>query len=319
MEDPRSRRARREARHRRAVDAARPRGGVIGRAQLFELGVERWELDAELRSGRWLSLGKQTVRITDGDRRLASWWRAVLEVSPAAVLDGVSAMQAAGLRGIESEHVHVAVPKSARPRRCRGVVVHETRRFELSSVVDDAGIPRMRPETGAVHAALWARSDREAALFVIAGAQQRLFTAQQYAEEVVKVRRDARRRLLRQLHADIAGGIEALGERDFARLCAQRTFPVPTRQLRRQTESGSWRYDVVWEEYTTTVELNGSHHLAPEQAMKDALKENAMRLAGHVVVRIPNLALRVDPAPFLDQIDEALRRGGWAGPGRLSA
>lgn len=256
--------------------------------------------------------------ITDGDPRLASWWRAILEVSPAAVLDGVSAMHAAGLRGIESDEVHVAVPKSARPRRCRGVVVHETRRYELSSVIAD-GIPRMRPATGAVHAALWARSEREATLFVIVGAQQRLFTPQEYADEVVKIRRDRRRRLLRQLHADIAGGIEALGERDFAKLCAQRDFPEPTRQLRIRTPSGSWRYDVVWEQYRTTVELNGSHHLAPEQAMKDALKENAMRLVGHVVVRIPNLALRVDPEPFLDQIDAALNRGGWPGPARLAA
>lgn len=245
------------------------------------------------------------------DRDTAQRWRALFEVSPTAVLDGVTALQVAGLRGVSTDEIHVAVPKSARPRRCRGVVVHETRRYERSSVID-TGIPRMQPATAAVHAALWARSDRQAAYFVLASALQGLFTSEQLGEEVVKVLRHRRRNELRALHADVVGGIEALGEREFARLCAKRGFPSPTRQLRRRTKAGEVRFDTVWESFGLTVEINGAqHNLDPEVWVKDALKQNMMSLEGHVVLRIPNLALRLDPDPFLDQVEAALVRGGW--------
>ncbi len=303
---------RRQARRRRIAAAAEPQAGVLSLTQLYGMGVERWDLRAEVRAGRWRRWGKQTVRVADGDPAVAVLWRALFEVSPLAVLDGITALQVAGLKTITADAIHVAVPKSSRPRRCRGVVVHETRRYEASSVVGD-GIPRMQPATAAVHAALWARTSRQAALFVLASAQQRLFTLEEFGVEVEKIRRDRRRGLIRQLYAELAGGIEALGERDFARLCRRRGLPPPTRQLRRQTPSGTWVYDTVWEQYGVTAEINGSQHLEPEQMLRDALKQNERRLDGHVVIEIPNVALRVDPEPYFDQLEAALRRGGWRG------
>ncbi len=276
------------------------------------MGIERYEVRAELRAGRWRKGGRQTIRVAHGNQQLATWWIALLEVGGGAVLDGVSALVAAGMSIMKEHQLDVAVQKSANPCKVRGVVVHETRRFERTSVITD-GLPRMRPATAAVHAVLWARTEREAAAIVLTAAQQGLFTLQDFAHEAAKVRRDKRTALLRSLVDDIGGGVEALGEREFARLCRQRGFPKPTRQLRRKTPSGSWRYDTVWQEYKTTAEINGAHHQRLEQAMKDALKENVMRLDGQVVVCIPNLALRLDPAPFIDQVEAALRRGGWSG------
>ncbi|MGQ0632224.1 MAG: DUF559 domain-containing protein [Sporichthyaceae bacterium] len=309
---------RRIVRRRRIEALAASQGGVLSRRQLYGFGLVRGEVRAEIRAGRWRRFGRHTIRVAVGDERTALLWRAIFEVGPPAALDGVTALVAAGLRGVNEDAIHVAVPKSARPRRCPGVVVHETRRYEHSSVVDE-GIACMRPATAAVHAALWARTDREAVLFVIAGAQQRLFSPEEFGEEVAKIRRDRRRRLLRSLYGDIAGGIEAIGERDFAALCAQRGFPEPTRQVRRRAVSGIWIYDTVWETFGVTVEINGVQHLDPERAMKDALKQNAATLDGYIVLQVPNLALRVDPEPFLDQVASALRRGGWAGPLAASA
>ena len=177
----------------RAVAEAKKTGGVLSRRQLLDLGISRWEIRAELNAGRWRSLGRQTVWICEGDQQLAAWWRALHEVGALSVLDGVSALVAAGMRTVSEDAVHVAVPKSARPRRCPGAIVHETRRYEAQSVVAGSRIPRMKPAAAAVHAALWARSDRQAALYVLAAAQQRLFTAPEFADEVVKIRRDRRR------------------------------------------------------------------------------------------------------------------------------
>jgi len=305
----------RRERRRRAQWAAAKSAGILSRRELLALGITRWEIKAEHRAGRWRILGRQTVRVGEGDLREANWWRAVHEVGRPAAIDGVSALIAAGLRGVDEDRVHVAVPKSANPRKCRGVRVHETRRYEASSVVEGSGVPRMRPATAAVHAALWARTDREATFLVIAASQQRLFSPQEFAEEAAKVRRDRRRKLLRALYDQIAGGIEAMGEHDFARLCAQRRFPPESRQTVRRTASGNLVYDTEWDDFDVEVEIDGIHHLDVTQWMGDALKQNVVSLEGRVVIRIPSIALRLNPDPFMDQVEAALRRGGWAGPG----
>jgi hypothetical protein len=285
-------------------------GGLLSRKQLYAMGVTRWEVEAERRAGMWSRLGRQTISVAPGDAQLRDWWRALLEVSPSAVLDGVSALLASGLRHVTQDAVHVAVPKSAKPRQCKGAEVHETRRFEQTAVLRE-GIPRMRPATAAVHAALWARTDRQAALYVIAAAQQRLFTAEELADEVGKVRRHARRSLLRSLHLDVVGGVEAMGERDFARLCAERGFPRPSRQVMRRTPTGRVFFDTSWDEFGLTVEVDGVHHLELEVWFAS--------MAGHTVLRVPSVALRLDPGPFMDQVEAVLRRGGWRGRRKRSA
>jgi very-short-patch-repair endonuclease len=118
---------------------------------------------------------------------------------------------------------------------------------------------------------------------------------------------------LRALVADLLGGIESIGELDFAKLCAERGLPTPTRQVKRRTPSGGIRLDVVWEDFSVTVEIDGIHHLQPALWIADALKQNEVSMCGHVVLRITALALRLDQAPFLRQLEEALRRGGWDG------
>lgn len=308
---------RRRARRQRAITAARATGGVLQRGDLLRLGIDRWEIAGEIRAERWHRDGRQTIRVCDGDPQLARWYRAIWEVGGPAVLDGVSALVASGLRKFDELAVHVAVPKSANPRKCRGVIVHETRRFEAECVAV-GGVPRMRPATAAVHAVLWAVTDRQAATIALMAGQQRLFTVAEFAEEVEKIRWDRRRRLLRTVLAELGGGIEAIGERDFARLCRRRGLPEPDRQVPRQGPSGRWFYDNRWLEYKVTAEIDGAQHTEPAAWMGDALKQNAASMDGHVVLRIPNVALWIDPEPFLDQLEEALRRGGWQG-GRRSA
>jgi very-short-patch-repair endonuclease len=65
------------------------------------------------------------------------------------------------------------------------------------------------------------------------------------------------------------------------------------------------------------VEIDGIQHQDAVAVVGDALKQNAAALEGGVVLRIPLLALRSDPAPFLDQLEVALRRGGRPGPNPL--
>lgn len=245
----------------------------------------------------------------------SAWRCALFEVGPSAVLDGVTALQAAGLRTITEELIHVAVPKSVTPHRSRGVRVHETRRYRQQDVLR-GDIPRMHPATAAVHAALWARSNSEAALFVIASVQQRLVSVAELAEAVELVRRHPRRMLLRGLLRDVGEGVHSMGEREFARLCRRRGLPPPDRQVLRRGPNGRLYFDVCWERYRVIVEIDGIQHLDAAQMVGDALKSNVAVLSGATVLRIPNFALRADPEPFLDQLEAALRAGGWNQPMR---
>lgn len=300
-----------ERRRRRAAvaDLGRTQGNMLGRRQLYALGCTRSDVRAEIQARRWFKRGKQCVQVGEPDET-SQWWRALIEVGPAAVLDGVSALLVAGLRTLTADRIHVAVPQGAWFRRCRGVHVHETRRYREQDVIR-AGVPRMKPGIAAVHAALWAPSDKAAALFIVAPFQQRLMSAADLTEAVDQVKRNRRRTLLRGLLHDVCEGVESLGEREFAAACRRRGFPRPTRQVARRLPGGRVVYDTVWEDYGLVVEIDGAQHLDVAIAASDTLKQNAAALDGKVVLRIPNFAFRADPEPFLDQMEAVFRARGW--------
>ncbi len=297
-------------RRRQLLVLAGSQAGVVHRRQLYELGVTRSEVRAQLQAGRWTSLGPQTLQLTGADQAASEAWRAVLEVGPAAVLGGVSALHAAGLRGVTSDVIHIAAPKSSRPRRARGVLVHETRRMWPECLTYD-GLPRMHPAPAAVFAALWARSDRQGALYIVAAVQQQLTSGDQLREAVDHIRRHPRRRLLQALVVDVTDGAHSLGELDFARLCRRRGLPEPTRQQVVRLPSGRVYLDVCWDEYRLVVEIDGIQHREAAALIPDALRQNAVTLGGRRVLRIPVIALRTDPDTFIDQVEDALRAAGW--------
>lgn len=292
--------------------AAGAQGGVLSREQLYALGVTPSQVRAELDAGRWQRAGKQCVQVSEPGPT-SHWWRALFEVGPSAVLDGITALHAAGLKTIASDVVHVAVPKSVEPRKYPGVRVHETRRYREEDIIR-AGIPRTRPATAAVHAALWARTDREAELLIVAPVQQRIVAVPDLAEAIALIERDKRRALLHGLLSDVSEGIQAMGELDFARGCRRRGFPKPDHQEMRRLPTGRVYYDTVWRRYGVKVEVHGIQHLDVAAAAWDALKENAASLDGFVVIKIPNHAFRTNPEPFLDQTEAALLGGGWQRP-----
>ena len=291
--------------------------GVASHIDLRRAGLTRKQIDAELAAGRYLRLGRGSYLVDCSAPDLARAqlqlrWQAVIDVCPRATLDGLSALQHAGLRTVVGDGlVHVSAPKSSRPVRVGGVVVHETRRWQPSDVLADGGLPRVRPEVAAVRAALWARSDREAALFLVSPAQQRLTTAAGMLEVAQTVRRHRRRRLVLAVLADVAGGVQALGELDFARLCRAHGLPEPDRQVVREGPGGRVYLDVRWAEYQLVVEIDGVQHLQLDLWLADSLRQNAISLGDVVVLRIPNLGLRLQPEQFMAQVGEALRSRGW--------
>ena len=151
---------------------AAEQGGVLSRPQLYGVGITRWEIRGQVRGRRWQAIGDQVVQLDNGVLSAAGErWAAVFQGGPRACLDGGSALVAAGLERYELDRIRVSVPRGARIRRNRRFDIRQTRRWAADDIVR-VGIPRTRPATAAVRAALWARTDREASYVLLLVVQQ---------------------------------------------------------------------------------------------------------------------------------------------------
>ncbi len=168
-----------DARQRRVVaeHLVRECAGVVSRDRLAEMGLTHVDVRTELRAGRWRQHGRQMVALHNGDLDTeARRWRAVWEVgSRGAAIDGVSALQAAGLTGYTEDEVHVSVSHTARVGAPDGVRVHKVIR-RLPGELRTAGLARTRPPVATLRAAYWAASDRQVALILLMAVRQRLVT-----------------------------------------------------------------------------------------------------------------------------------------------
>lgn len=295
------------------VDAlAREQSGVLSRRQLYALGVTRGQVRANVRARRWRRVGSQSISLTTGPlTRAAQEWAAVFEAGPRAFLDGSSALIAAGLRGFSEDSIRVSVPRGARVRRARGLDIRQTRRWQADDVAG-TGVPRSRPAVAAVRGALWARSDKQAALIITMAVQQGLVDPASLGLELLRIKRDRRRALLHTVVLDLLEGVRSLGEADFRRMCRQHGLPDPSRQVVRRGRRGTYYLDALWEEWGVVVEIDGIQHVWAENVVHDALRQNDVMLAHGRVLRLPLLGLRLSPDDFFSQIRDALTRAGWA-------
>lgn len=305
----------RRLRRRKVERLADQQEGVVSRPQAYALGTTRWEVRANLVAGRWQRLGRQTLAVHTGEITDAALrWVAVLEGGPRAFLDGVSSLQAGGLKHFQTDTVRVSVPRGARIRRAKGVDIRQTRRWAADDLTPGPGVPRTRNDIAAIRAALWARSDKQAALILSIVVQQGLATAEELGVQMLRVRRDRRRPFIHALLLDLIGGVRSLGEREFALACRRRGIPEPSRQVVRRGRNGTYYLDVYWDEWHVVVEIDGIHHLWAQNVVGDALRQNDVTLQDAVVLRLPLLGFRIAEDEFFEQIERALMTAGWTPP-----
>ncbi len=290
---------------------ARTQGEVVSRRQVYGCGLTRWHVRGQVRAHRWRLLGDQAVCLHVGPTAPEGLrWAAVIQGGPRAYLDGVSALISAGLERFTEERIRVTVPRGARVRRNARFNIRQTRRWSPSDVVS-SGIPRARPAVAAVRGALWAVTDRQATLLLTMTVQQGRARPEEIGLELLRIRRDKRRRLLHAVVLDLVGGAESLGELDVLRLLRKRGLPPPDRQVLRRTGHRRFYLDLYWARWKLVVEVDGIHHLWAENVVPDALRQNHLSMAGETVLRLPLLGLRLSPDDFLDQIEAALTARGW--------
>lgn len=290
---------------------AERQAGVVSRRQIYAAGITRWEVRANVVARRWQTFGRQSIvtftgPLTDQSRD----WAAVFEAGPRGFLDGASSLRAGGLKAFDVERIRVSVPRGARVRRAKGIDIRQTRRWAADDLAPGSGVPRSRNEVAAVRAALWARSDKQAALVLTMAVQQGLVRPRQLGEEMLRVRRDRRRALLYSVVLDLLGGVRSLGELEVARECRRRGLPEPSRQVVRRGENGTYYLDLVWDDWGVVVEVDGIHHTWATNVVSDALRHNDVTLQNATVLRMPLLGYRVAADDFFAQVEHALVDAG---------
>jgi len=299
---PRPRRERRRA----AVEQASQFDGVLTQRRLHRLGFDHAAVAREVENDRWVRLGAHTVALHTGTVDTAALrWRAVWEVAEdVALVDGVTALHAAGLTGYTEDLLHVSVPRGAQCPSVDGVRIHRVTRRAGEAV--GAGLPRTRVEVAALRGAAWARSDRQAALVLCMVVQQRLTTGTRLLAALADVRNRGRRPFVRQVLRDVADGAQSLGELDFAEMCSRHGIPSPDRQLLRRTAMGRVYLDARWRDSRCVVEIDGAGHRVGLAVSDDNLRQNEVTLGDDRVLRIDLVGLRVHEVAFMQQVRRAL-------------
>ncbi len=236
------------------------------------------------------------------DTDFAPFWWAVWESGTGAVLDGASALVAAGLRNFTLDVIDISLPRGAAggaPLPGRSTSRRDLGRWSRGGAAS--------PPVATVRAAQLAATDRQAALLICMAAQQRIVAPGPLMAHWASVARSPRHTVIGHVIADVCDGAHSLGELDFARLCRDRGLPEPTRQAVRRGPGGRIYLDVAFA-CGLVVEIDGVHHSEGLAPVDDALRANAVTLQRGRVLRIPVLGLRLSPDAFLDQVAAGIRQ-----------
>lgn len=275
-----------------------------------------------LATGRWQRVCRGVLRAAAGGpfSREQQWWVAVLAAGGGAVLAGLAAAQAAGLRGAwRYEVVDVLVPHQRRAadllrRLPLGLPAVRVRRtHHLPNVDRQRGRPdRTTMARSLVDAAQWARTDEQAQEILAAGCQQRRATPAEIAAVLERMPRMRRRALVRETLRDVAGGAEALSEIDLVRLCRRHGLPAPETQERRRDADGRVRYlDAYWRRWRLHVEVDGAHHMDVRHWAADLRRQNRVWIEGDRILRFTAFDVCHRPAEVASQLRAALEAAGW--------
>ena len=245
-------------------------------------------------------------------------WRAVFEVGKGCLIDGVTSLGVAGLQGFSDARIHVSVHHLKTGKEVPGVVVHKViRRHEDESLTN--GLPRTRPTVAAIRGAHWAVSDRQAALILLMGGQQRLYRPSDLAATRALLQGRTRRKLIDDVIQAVVDGVQALGELDITGMCRRRGLPAPTHQIVRHGPRGRIYLDVGWEDIGLFLEIDGAGHRWGVAVSEDHLRANAISLERGTILRMDLVGLLLFGDEFMDQVcaAHALLSAGSVTPGSM--
>ncbi|KRA32421.1 MULTISPECIES: hypothetical protein [unclassified Nocardioides] len=275
--------------------------GLLTRAQLAELGVDRWAIRHRIDTERWVAHTPTVIGTTTGElSREQLMWLGVLHGGPGALVGDLTAAEVAGLRNWYRDDVTILVRADAGVGAGhQGIRFARTRRPLEEWRRPGTGLPRCRIEPAMLRFAAAQGSTRTAEGVLAATVQQRLSSPDLLLEWIDRLRplrgADRFRRALRE----IAGGAHSVAEIDVRRMCKQFGLALPIRQVRRRDSSGRVRFtDCQWrlaDGRILDLEVDGAFHMDVESWEDDLARQRALTSPNRVVVRCTARELRDEP------------------------
>jgi hypothetical protein len=146
---------------------------------------------------------------------------------------------------------------------------------------------------------------------VVSALQQRLVSPAGLTRCLQQLPKLHRRALIAEVVRDFTDGSHSLNELDFGALCRRFGVPPPHRQTRIYDEAGVLR--AIDARFRTAsgrrirVEIEGLHHMNPDQYFNDITRHNSLALADPATsLRITTWHLRHEPAPFMSDLRQAV-------------
>ena len=286
-------------------------GGVITRGQALAHGMTASAYRRRITSGRWQTVLPAVAVAHSGavgfEEKVQA---AVLYAGPGAAVAGDALLHLLGSRrdpdpGVVDVAVAAATQVSAyaffRPHRCSRLLelVHPVRRPV-----------QLRAAPGVLYAAAWAPTDRAAEWRVAAAVQRRLVTVPQLRQALGVLPRLPRRALIRRVLDDVQLGAHARSELDFLAFLRRNRLPRPDRLQLLVRANGKRYLDAWWERQRVAAEVDGAHHVEVGTWDQDAMRSNAVLLAGRhdrvLLLRVTTGNLRHRESELAHQFRAAL-------------
>ncbi|CAA9492689.1 MAG: hypothetical protein AVDCRST_MAG13-1820 [uncultured Solirubrobacteraceae bacterium] len=282
--------------------------GVVSRQQLLELGLSPQQVQRRLAARRLVRLHQGVYAV--GHRALAfgAWEQAaLLAAGPGAALSHRSAGAWWGMLGRWSGKVEVVVPAQG-GRRIPGITVHRCATLTDADVVEQDGLRCTTPartlvDLAATHPRLLPRALVEAErLQLDVGGALRLLA--------LHPGRRGAGALAQALAAfdPRAARTRSVLELRFLDLVRAARLPAPEVNVTVDAGGRTPEVDFLWPAERVVVEVDGREfHDLVATAEADRARDNALALAGHLVLRFTWRRLEADPAGVAREVAAALR------------
>lgn len=287
--------------------------------EVFRTGdaVERFGrayVRSRLRRGLWQQPERGVIVCHNGPlSRLDAIGVALAMCPPGSAVGGATALELDGVNGLAVSKPSIVLPEGAhRPRSPRAT-------FHWSTVLDDVDVHptrtprRTRPARSIVDEASWSTTDRAARVIVLAGVQQGLVLPDHLRAALARRGACRFRAVISESILDAGGGVHSLPERDFRAIVVTRCLPRPSHQRRIQRDDRHYYLDVAWDRFDVACEIHGIPHMGVAQWDSDLDRSNDVVVTGPRLLVFSSFAIRHRPRRAGDQLEAAMRRGGWRG------
>ena len=274
-------------RGRKIAQLAGQQHGVVGRAQLVEIGLDRSAIRRRVRAGTLHPLHGGAVYTVGLDQLSTSgrYLAAVIACGRGAVLSHRSAADLWGLRP-NATWLEVTVPRGR--DGVRGITVHRTRVVDRQDFTTEDGIPvtsvaRTLLDLGAVVRA------PDLAVALDRAERLRIFDLAAVVDVLDRAKGRRGARALRQaIAAYRPSSQKSKLERRFKELLGTAPdIPSPSFNALVDGETGTHEVDAFWPAQRLAVQLDGfEFHRTRRDRERDAASDADLELAGHRVLRL---------------------------------